>query len=185
MSTTPQRFPDLDELVRLFCSGPAELGVFTRVEASDLPMVFRTMLAHTEHMTVTVEAYHRSLVDVHVLDRRITPGHYARKITLTRRSDGAVVQFGIMRMHVEVLAPVVRAQIEAETLPLGRILIEHDVLRQIRLQSLWRVEPTAELVRLLAMPGPAVTYGRTAMMDLNGEPAVELLEIVTPVPTPL
>jgi hypothetical protein len=30
--------------------------------------------------------------------------------------------------------------------------------------------------------GPAdTTYGRTAVIDCNGEPAVELLEIVTPV----
>ncbi len=185
MSTAPRRFPDLDELVGLFYAGPAELGTFTPVEASALPDDYRKLLAHTEHMTVTVEAYHDSLVDVQVLDRKVTPSHYARKILLTRRRDGVVVQFGIMRMHLEVLEPIVRAKIEAEALPLGRILIEHDVLRQIRLQSLWRVEPSAELARLLGLPTPVATYGRTAMMDLNGEPAVELLEIVTPVPIPL
>jgi len=176
----PLRLPDLDELIQLFVSNPAELGVFTAVEPGDMPAGYRRLLAHQEHMTVTVEAHHGCPVDVIVLDRKITPSHYARNSLLTRQSDGAVVQFGIMRMHMNVLDPAVRAKIESEQIPLGRILIEHDVLRRIRLQCLWRIEPAGALAESLRLSAPRTTYGRTAMMDLNGEPAVELLEIVAP-----
>jgi chorismate-pyruvate lyase len=182
VSSTSRHLPDLDELVGLFYGSVSELGDFTQSLPATVPAGYRQLLDHTAHMTVTVEAYHRSLVDVQVLDRQATPTHYARKILLTRQSDGGVVQFGIMRMNLSVLDDAVRERIEAEATPLGRILIQHDVLRQIRLQGLWRIEPSAELCRYLQLNAPRTTYGRTAMMDLNGVPAVELLEIVTPIP---
>lgn len=180
MNDVPRSCPDLGELARLFYPSLDALGAFTAVTANDLPADYRRLLAHQDHMTVTLEAYHGCPVDVHALQRHISASHYARNSILTRQRDGAVVQFGIMRMHMTVLSAEVRAQITAENIPLGRILIEHDVLRQIRLQTLWRVEPAAELTRRLRLDAPRRTFGRTAMMDLYGEPAVELLEIVSP-----
>jgi chorismate-pyruvate lyase len=131
-------------------------------------------------MTVTVERYHESKVDVKVLDRLRTDTHYARKIILTRQSDGRVVQFGIMRIHLQVLSAAVRAEIESERTPLGRILIQHDVLRKIHLMSLWKIAPGEDLCRIFGLRTPTTTYGRAAVIDCNDEPAVELLEIVTP-----
>jgi len=172
--------PDLATLVRLFYDSPTQLASFDRIEPADMPAPFAALLAHDEHMTVTVERFHASPVDVRVLDRRVTPSHYARKILLARQTDGRVVQFGIMRVNFAYLEPAVRRRIEAEDTPLGRVLIENNVLRRVRLASLWRVTVGAELARLFDMTIGEVTYGRTALIECNNEPAVELLEIVTP-----
>lgn len=180
MSSSSLHLPDLDELIELFYAGAAEFGELTPVTSDAMPAHDRLLLAHTSHMTVTLEAYHRSLVDVHVLAREVTPTHYARKIALTRQSDGAVVMFGIMRVNLTVLDQAVRERIAAEGTPLGRILIEHDVLRRIRSPRLWRVMPGPELAHCLGLAAPRLTYGRTAIMYLNEAPAVELLEIVSP-----
>jgi phenylpyruvate tautomerase PptA (4-oxalocrotonate tautomerase family) len=64
--------------------------------------------------------------------------------------------------------------------PLGRVLIQHNVLREVQLTSLWRINPAEELRNLLDLPAGQIIYGRTALIYCNGEPAVELLEIVTP-----
>ena len=96
-------------------------------------------------MTVTVEAHHHDSVDVEVLARQVTPTHYARKIILRRSHDRHVVQYGIMRVNFAYLAPQVRDEIVAEGTPLGRILINHHVLRSIHLESLWRVEAGEDL----------------------------------------
>ena len=165
----------------MFYRAPEELGRFEEVYLSKVPDPYRELLAHTHHMTVTVERFHHSPVDVRVLDKRVTPTHYARQILLSRQSDGRVVQYGIMRVNLGVLAPEVRAEIEAERTPLGRILIEHDVLRRIYLMSLWKVTPSEQLCRLLEMDSPSDIYGRAAVIDCNDEPGVELLEIVPPV----
>ena len=91
------------------------------------------------------------------------------------------MQFGIVRLDLDKLQPAVRTAIEARQTPLGHVLIQHNVLRQVQLAALWKVLPGPELRGLLNCPAPLPTYGRTAMIYCDGEPAVELLEIVAPV----
>jgi chorismate-pyruvate lyase len=172
--------PDLDTLTGLFYRSRERLGEFTEVTPEEMPEIPRKLLAHNSHMTVTVEEYHHSPVNVRVLDRLVTPQHYARKILLERQSDGRVVQFGIMRVNFEYLSPEVSQEIQSEATPLGRILIKHNVLRRVQLFSLWRVAMGEELQQLFGADGPGIAYGRTALIDCNEEPAVELVEIVTP-----
>lgn len=183
MSSTPS-LPDrqiLDALVHLFYSSTEEVGRFDPSRAEALPPAFRRLLAHESHMTVTLEAFYHSSLDVQVLTKCETDQHYARRILLTRQSDGGVVQFGVMRVNSSHLSDAVRQEIETESHPLGRILISHDVLRKVELDTLWRVRPAVDLRRLLNMDEGQETYGRTALIHVEGEPAVELLEIVAPV----
>ena len=173
--------PDLAALVDLFYHAPAALAQFDEVTAEAMSNEHRTLLAHNNHMTVTVEAFHDSLVDVVVCRENISENHYAREILLNRQSDGGVVQYGIMRVDFARLDEPVCEEIRSRHLPLGRILITHNVLRQVQLQSLWKVTPAEPLAQRLGMSAPAITYGRTALIYCDGEPTIELLEIVTPV----
>jgi chorismate-pyruvate lyase len=168
--------PSLDVLVGLFFFDLAELGRFERVEPAAVPEPFRGLLDHNSHMTVTVEKFHLSPVEVQVLETSVTRSQYARQILLARASDGKIVQWGIMRVSFSHLPDAVREEIERAETPLGRILIAHNVHRQVRLSALWRVEPGPALAKHL---GPATTYGRTAIIEVAGEPAIELLEIVS------
>lgn len=170
----------LDRLLALFHPSAQSLGRFTPVEAGKMPAEYQRLLDHQEHMTVAVEAFHESLVSVQVLATHITPTHYARQILLRRQTDQAVVQYGIMRVSLGCLSPEVRSEIESQRRPLGRILVRHNVLRTIHVHGLWRVEPGEELRQLFGMEQTSTTYGRTAGIDLDGTPSVEVLEIVTP-----
>lgn len=180
MNRAARGISNLDELAGLFYSSPEELGRFDEVAADEMPAEFRRQLAHELHMTVTVEAFHGCRVDVRVLRKRSTPTHYAREILLLRQSDALVVQHGIMRVNLAYLDDAVRREILAEGTPLGRVLIEHNVMREIQLNSLWRVTPAARLAKLFDLEQSSDTYGRTALIHVDGEPAVELVEIVRP-----
>jgi hypothetical protein len=171
---------DLEQLARLFYPSLSALGRFEEVSPEKIPPHYERLLNHEHHMTVTVEEFHGCPVDVTVLDRHRSAEHYARKILLVRQSDRTVVQYGLMRVHLRHLSPAVRAAVEEESTPLGRILIEHDVLRSIHLRSLWRVSPGIELCHFFGMPPDGVTYGRTALIRCDDAPAIELLEIVAP-----
>ncbi len=181
MSISPPLLPDLSTLVALFYENPAELGTFEQVSAAEIPTPYRELLAHHAHMTVTMEEFHGSPVDVRVLATRHDGSRYSRKILLSRQSDGRVVQFGIPRLNLNFLSDEVRAEIESQRTPLGRVLIKHNVLREVELVALWRVRMGGDLARLFSRPAGEVVYGRTALIHLNGEPAVELLEIAAPV----
>jgi chorismate-pyruvate lyase len=172
--------PYLPELVGLFYERPEELGIFEEVSAAEIPQPYRRLLAHNKHMTETVEQFHGSKVDVQVLATRRDNGFYSRKILLKRQSDGQVVQFGIPRLNMAYLDEEVRREIESETKPLGRVLIDHDVLREVQFAALWKVRPGPDLCRMFGLTVPQTVYGRTALIYCNGEPAIELLEIVTP-----
>jgi len=181
VTPTRKATPELKALVNLFYLSLDELGEFTEVDEGELPDAARVLLWHDEHMTVTVEQYHGGPVDVRVLSTHVTSSHYSRRILLSRKSDHGVVQFGIVRLNSQFLGDDVRAEIERQQTPLGRILIEHNVLRHVRPLSLWRVVPGSDLRELFQLQNPDVCYGRTALIYCNGLPAVELLEIVTPV----
>jgi chorismate-pyruvate lyase len=174
--------PDIAELAELFFPRLEALGRFTRIGEEDMPPAYCSLLAHDDHMTVTIEAIHNSLVNVHVLEVKQEGDLYARKITLTRQSDGVVVLFGIMRMDLGQVRPEVRREIEQERTPLGRVLIRHHVLRHVELAGLYRVAPGAPLLKLLGIEDQAATtYARTARIHVANRPAVQLLEIVAPV----
>lgn len=167
-------------LVRLFYDDPARLATLEEVAAGEMARDYRMLLAHQDHMTVTVERYHNGPVDVDVISSTTAGRHYARRILLRRRSDRAVVQFGIMRIDLSLVGDEVRQQIESRSIPLGRILIAHNIFRDVHLQKLWKVTPGAELQKYFGLPSAIPSYGRTAIIDFGGRPAVELLEIVTP-----
>jgi chorismate-pyruvate lyase len=172
--------PYLKALAALFYPQLGELGEFERAEPPEMPPLYRSLLDHQNHMTVTVEQHHGSSVDVRVIQTSISGHHYARKILLARQSDGRVVQFGIMRLDFNCVNAEVRQQVESQQIPLGRILIEHDILRVIHLRRLWKVTPGPDLQKLFGISSPLTTYGRTAAIDFDGAPAVDLLEIVAP-----
>lgn len=170
-------FDQLDSLVQLFYSSRDEIGDFSPVDAEELPRQYASLLAHNDHMTVTVEAWHNSLVDVHVLESIQQEKSYARRIILTRQRDNTPVQFGIMRIHLQGLPEIVRMEIESRALPLGRIMIRHHLLREVELSQLWRVQPGKELITHLQCNPEVPIFGRTAKILTEGEVLVELLEI--------
>ena len=169
--------PDLQSLAGLFFDDASRLGDFTELPVEELPSPYRELLGHTHHMTVTVENYHDSPVDVQVLEKHITDNHYSRKILLRRQSDNQVVQFGIVRLNKAALSADVWHEIENEGTPLGRVLIEHNVMRNVKLMSTWRIKLGPELQDAFSTDADTC-YGRTALIYTDGVPAVELLEIV-------
>jgi hypothetical protein len=173
----------LDELRSLTDLFPQPEPLFARADhipSSLTPEPYKMMLVHDHHMTVTMETYHRSPVEVRVLAQRQDGDVYARKILLLKQGTDAVVQFGIVRFNLNYVTDAVRREIIAGQTPLGRILINHNVLRHIDLGAILEIAAGPGLAQLLKMPEGAVTYGRLATIFCNRQPAVDLLEISAP-----
>jgi chorismate-pyruvate lyase len=171
--------PDLHALYALFPAAD-DRPEHERVPADAVPQPYHGLLVHEHHMTVTVEAFHGGLVDVNVLATHRSGEVYARKILLVLQKTGRVVQFGIMKINLRYCSEPVRQAILSERIPLGRILIEHNVLRRIEPTAFLRVVPSPAMTRWFGLDRPRPTYGRLAYIHCDGQPAVELLEIVAP-----
>lgn len=157
---------------------PADLGDFHPLTPDALPADYRTLLAHTGHMTVTLEAFHDSLVDVDVVRETSDEAFYAREIVLTRRTDGVPVQYGVMRIWHAELPDAVRDEIQARETPLGRVLIRHGLLRDVELLTLWRLDPSESVRQRLRAEPRETVYGRSAQILVDERPTVQLLEVV-------
>ncbi len=179
---TPASGPDLRKLYELF-SAVTDLPAHETVAADAVPEPYHRLLVHEHHMTVTVEAHHGQRVELRVLDRRHQPPWYGRKILLVLKGTELgerVVQFGIMRINLDLCGEPVRAAILHEDTPLGHILIRHNVLRRIEPTAFLHITPNREMMDWFQLKEPRPTYGRLAYIHCDGEPAVELLEIVRP-----
>ena len=167
----------MDKLVGLFYADIAELGNFQALAADAIPEPARSLLNHEMHMTVTVEKFHSSSVAVGVFQERKSRKSYCREICLRREADDKIVQYGIVRLNFNHLDEQVQIEIESQSKPLGRILIEHDVLRRVQLLGLYGIQPSERLQSMVGSDSKKF-YGRTAIIYCNDEPAIELLEIV-------
>lgn len=174
---------ELNSLTRLFPDAERLIEKAEHVPAALVPEPYKQLLDHDHHMTVTMEEFHGSRVDVKIIDRRLDGDTYDRKIVLTKAGTDDVVQFGIVRFHFQYVTQAVRDEIVKGETPLGRILINHNVLRHIDLGALLRITAGPELAQHLQMEAGEVTYGRLATIFCNRQPAVDLLEISAPLST--
>jgi hypothetical protein len=181
-------------LVKLFCSLD-DFGGLLSVAPNDVPEPARTLLDHRSHMTVAMERFHGGDVRLRVVaqadDRgpaSPSSGWYAREILLETQA-GVIVQYGIVRIDLSHLGPETAAAIREARRPLGRILIDAGMLRDVHGVRLLEIMPGPHLQKLFAgLAGPRLAsiaaatpvYGRVADIQLDGLPAVELLEIVAP-----
>lgn len=174
---------DLDELISTFYPGTGQAGgplgefrCLDKIPAPDGPL-----LDHEHHMTVTVERQYGCPVDVvvHRYDR--AGDRYVREITLVESSGSRVVQYGIVRLDPAALDPLVWNSIEGRQVPLGRVLIENNVLREVELKALWQIESGPALAEFLKIEPGTLVHGRTALIRCDKKPAIELLEIITPI----
>ena len=168
----------LEELYQLF-DEPAPKA--RMIDPGGVPQPEQRLLAHENHMTVTLEKFHDTKVTLEVLDTRRADHLYARKILLRHGETSEVVQYGIMQFNFRHCSEAVRDEILDQDTPLGRILIEHGMLRRISTHALLELEPNDEIAAALGTQQPV--YGRLATIFCDDEPAVALLEIVSPSPS--
>ena len=168
----------LAELCEPFARGIDFSPYCVEVQPVRIPTSERRLLAHREHMTEVLQAHHGKPVEVQVHDYKLEGDHYSRKITLTPGRENEIVECGIVRMNFKYMSPEARDEILARQTPLGAVLIKHNILRWI--EPLWFVQlpPGSDVMKLFGMTTNKPVWGRLAVIYCNGEPAIELLEIV-------
>jgi chorismate-pyruvate lyase len=144
------------------------------------PEPYHRLLVHEHHMTVTMESYHDCQVEVEVIESRYEDDLYCRKILLRNDVTQEVVQFGIVQFNFGFVTDSVRQEIESQQIPLGRVLIQHNVLRHIDLGAIIELTAGPGLAHYLEMNEGETTYGRMATIFCDGQPAVDLFEVSSP-----
>ncbi|MEF9995512.1 MAG: hypothetical protein RR784_02880 [Burkholderiaceae bacterium] len=160
--------------------GDARTPLARPIAPAAIPSPYRQLLVHNGHMTEVLEAHHGASVDVHPFSIHRKGEIYGRKLDLSCRSTGEIVMTGLMIFNLQSVAPMVREEILAARIPLGRILINHRVLREVTSEAYFHISADDPLAARFGLAEPRDVYGRLATIFCDGAPAVDLLEIVRP-----
>lgn len=171
----------LEQFSVTFDSSELDPGSARLLDEPRLPEPYRDVLAHTEHMTERLERRYGQEMQLDVLDVRDGERGYARRLRMRAGSGGPVVLEGWMRVLLDRLPVALRDEVRAGARPLGRMLIDAKVERRIDLLTFVAPgETVADRASRGNRPTLVGAYGRIATIEIEGEPAVDLVEFVAP-----
>ena len=168
----------LTNLCRPFVRGYFEPEC-TVVQPEAIPHPDDDLLVHHDHMTIVLQRHHGSPMRVRVIEEHLEGGIYTRKIALMPTGSDKVVEWGICRLDLRYIPEEAKKEILAKQLPLGAVLIKHDVHRRVKPRYFVRLPESSAVLKMFgAEENREPVYGRLGTIYCDGEPCIELLEIV-------
>ncbi|HSI37109.1 MAG: hypothetical protein ACAI43_00595 [Phycisphaerae bacterium] len=152
------------------------------VAAEDVPEPYRTLLVHEKHMTLTLTAHYNAFLELQVKEMHYEGTLYSRKITLTAPrpvGESPVVEFGLIRLDLKYVPQPVWQEIFQQRTPMGELLLRHNILQRIQPKWFLKFEPDSAVLKWMGCKTDKPLYGRLGTIYCNGDPAVEVLEVVT------
>jgi hypothetical protein len=151
------------------------------IAAAAIPQPYRRLLAHTDDMTSTLTKHHGEKLALRVLDRHIQKEVLSRHIYLETVQTRRPVEYGAIRIRLDVLDEKVRREVlECET-PLGGILNAAEVCYRSCPGGFFKVASNELINRVFRLSEPHWLYGRcNCLSDGLGRAIAEVVEILPP-----
>src|ERR1051326_8941174 len=143
------------------------------------PEPYRALLVHSNDMTPTMEAFHKSQIHLEILRSERRGGFYFREVVLRLNHDEKPVEFGGNKIYLGMFPEEAQELILLEQAPLGRILKECAIKHHTEAKAFLRVESDEIINNAFELTQPTTLYGRKAVIsDLHGKPLSEIVEIL-------
>lgn len=150
------------------------------VTPEEVPQPMRELLHHNKHMTLTLEAFLKMKVSLVMLQSAVTEFTMVREILLQGSENALPVQYAVAKVYLDTLDAAVRADIIQADIPIGHVLVKHDVQREVHCDSLHTVTLCDALSTKLGFSRGFIFFGRKAHILCNGKRAIDLLEVILP-----
>lgn len=161
-----------------------ELPPIKRVSGEQVPEPYRSLLVHQGDMTSTLENFHADRIHLRVVGRDRRNGHYYREVVLQLDGSEKPVEFGAIKINLDLFPAEGQAQILKERHPLGRILKESGMKFSSRPQGYLRIASDALINDVLKLRETQLLYGRrNTLFDAEGRHLAEIVEILPPATT--
>jgi hypothetical protein len=89
-----------------------------------------------------------------------------------------VVEWGVVRLNFKFMPEAVKHEILQKQMPLGAILVKHKVHRRVKPRYFLKLPKASAMAGLFDAVNQEHLYGRLGMIYCDGEPCIEVLEIV-------
>jgi chorismate-pyruvate lyase len=176
-SVLPWAYP-LDEF---YSQAGLPLPQIDQIQAKEMPEPYHSLLVHQNDMTPTLEAFHKDSAHIRALSRNQRNGFYFREVVLELDGSGTLIEFGAIKIMLDLFPAEARQLILAEREPLGHILATCGVVHSSRPKAYLRIQSDDFINQALNLTGGHTLYGRrNTLFDPQGRPLAEIVEILPP-----
>jgi chorismate-pyruvate lyase len=172
---------DVYPLDEFYAARHSPLPTLGRLEAAELPEPYRALLAHNGDMTSKLEAFHQAKIHIHLLARHQRGSEYFREVVLLGEGSEQPVEFGAIKIMLDLFPAEAQQEILRERQPLGKILTAFGVSFRSQPRAFLRMESDSFIEDALRLGKTHLLYGRrNTLVDPAGRPLAEIVEILPP-----
>lgn len=174
-------FSDIYPLDEFYAARKLPLPVIGRIDAREVPEPYHSLLVHQTDMTSTLEKFHGRKIHIEALARHTTDNEYFREVVLVLEGTLKTVEFGAIKIILDLFPEEAQQEILKAKHPLGRILSEYKVNFTSRPSAFLRVASDDVIGPALKLAGEQFLYGRrNTLVDQWDRPLAEIVEILPP-----
>jgi chorismate-pyruvate lyase len=152
--------------------------VVAAVAPDEIPLPYRSLLVHANDMTVTLERHFGGRVVLRPLSTFTIGGWYYRRVLLAQEYSGRPVEMGAIRMRLNAFPAKIRAQIQRNEVPLGRILRDGGIDFKSLAKVFLAITPNLEMMGVFWMREPRTLYGRQTEVMYRGAKIGDIVEVL-------
>jgi chorismate-pyruvate lyase len=181
ISTIASALPYVHPLDDFYAKAGLALPKIDRIPGEQLPEPYRSLLAHSNDMTPTLQKFHGANIHLRILGREERGDFYFREVVLQLDDTEQPVEFGAIKISLALFPPRARHMILGERIPLGTILKICEVGHSTVAKAFFKLEADELISGALKLSGPATLYGRRAnILDSQKRPLSEIVEVLPP-----
>ena len=151
------------------------------IDAGRIPQPYKGLLVHQHDMTSTLEKFHHGRLHLRVVSHARRQNDYFREVVLQLDGSNKPVEFGAIKINLDLFPEAAQKQILEEHWPLGRILKEFAVDFNSQPRGFLRIASDRLINEVLKLTGAQMLYGRrNTLSNLSGQSLAEIVEILPP-----
>ena len=168
-------------LDQFYESAGLALPRFKQLDGREMLEPYRGLLVHNGDMTPALENHYRKTIHIHLLQARRKKTEYSREVVLLLNGDNRPVEFGAIRINLELFNKKAREEIVEAHIPLGTILREYNIVHTSSPRAYLQVKSDGVINNALELPRATALFGRRNTLSTPaGEPLAEIVEILAP-----
>jgi chorismate-pyruvate lyase len=153
----------------------------SKVDGSEVPEPYKSLLVHDSDMTPTLERHHGERIHLRTIGRRVDGEALSRLVVLTTNDSNKPVEFGAIVIHLDQFPAEARETIIGCRVPLGTILADYSVDHYSRPTAYLRVSADPLINGSLETAGAEALYGRRNVLRTpDGRVLADVIEILPP-----
>ncbi len=157
------------------------LPAIGRVEPNVIPEPYKSLLVHDGDMTSRLQAFYADAIHVQLLARHTHENEYFREVVLMSNGEKNPVEFGAIKIILDLFPLEAQKEILKEHRPLGQILKDFNIEHLSRPKFFLTLSSDGFMNRALKLAGTHSLYGRrNTLVDPWGRPLAEIVEILPP-----